>query len=73
MNVDVEHWPVHICGIMRKTSGVIFFCFLTLFILFDISANVNCDKTPSSEELKAQKFPPCAACKILVNSFKKVR
>lgn len=56
---------------MRKTN-VISFLFLSLFILLYMSASIKCDKAPSSEELKAQKFPPCAACKILVNSFKKV-
>lgn len=56
---------------MRRTN-VILFLFLSLFILLSMSASVKCNKTPSSEEFKAQKFPPCAACKILINSFKKV-
>ncbi|XP_017794462.1 PREDICTED: cysteine-rich with EGF-like domain protein 2 [Habropoda laboriosa] len=50
---------------------VIFFHLLNLFLLLNISTYVKCNKTPLKEELKSQKFPPCAACKILINSFKK--
>jgi len=35
--------------------------------------NIECEREkPGKEELKSQKLPPCAACKILTNSFKKV-
>ncbi|CAL7936584.1 unnamed protein product [Xylocopa violacea] len=56
---------------MRKINNIIFFHLLSLFILLYMSTCVKCNKTPTSEELKAQKFPPCAACKVLINSFKK--
>lgn len=56
---------------MRKNNNVIFSCLLSFFILLYMFIYVKCNKTPSNEELKAQKFPLCAACKILINSFKK--
>lgn len=57
---------------MRKNNNVIFSYLLSFFILLYMFIYVKCNKTPSNEELKAQKFPLCAACKILINSFKKV-
>lgn len=55
-----------------RIPNIIYPHFLNLFILLYMFSYVQCIKSPSNEELKAQKFPPCAACKILINSFKKV-
>lgn len=56
---------------MRKTSYVMsFYLFIILLFYFDIG--IQCSGAVSSdEERKAQKFPPCAACRVLTNSFKK--
>lgn len=56
---------------MRVPTNVVF---LSIFvILLTCISNIQCEKGKlGEEELKSQKFPPCAACKVLTNSFKKV-
>ncbi|KAG7199952.1 hypothetical protein KM043_014383 [Ampulex compressa] len=45
--------------------------FRTIILLYVIGC-IECVNDPlNKEKLKAHKFPPCAACKILINSFKK--
>ncbi|XP_070161933.1 cysteine-rich with EGF-like domain protein 2 [Polyergus mexicanus] len=53
------------------TSAIVF---LNLFIIASICMiDIQCEKErpADKEERKSQIFPPCAACKILTNSFKK--
>jgi len=57
--------------IMRVTTGIVFLHFL---VILSICMNsIQCKKgKQNKEERKSQTFPPCAACRILTNSFKKV-
>lgn len=56
---------------MQVTSSIVLFN-LSMIISIYVN-NVLCEKTKTNdEELKSQKFPPCAACRILTNSFRKV-
>lgn len=45
-----------------------------LLLLFCSVPDVDCKKLspPTKEQLKSEKLPPCAACRILTESFKKV-
>lgn len=47
---------------------------LNVFVIVSICINsVQCEKEkPSNDELKDQKLPPCAACRVFTDSFKKV-
>jgi len=56
---------------MRVTTSIVFLHFL---VILSICMNsIQCKKgKQDKEELKSQTFPPCAACRILTNSFKKV-
>ncbi|KAI4478688.1 hypothetical protein M0804_011716 [Polistes exclamans] len=53
---------------MRNKSTL--FIFLIVFTLSEISYVKCIQSNPNKSELLAEKYPPCAACKILVNSFK---
>jgi len=54
---------------MRVTISIVFLHFLVILSM----NSIQCKKgKQDKEELKSQIFPPCAACKILTNSFKKV-
>lgn len=49
---------------------------VSLLLLF-LTVSSSSEKTPSSddnsEEIKNREYPPCKSCKVLVESFKKVR
>lgn len=59
------------CGIMRVPTSIVF---LSIFVILSTCmSSIQCEKGKlDEEEHKSQNFPPCAACKILTNSFKKV-
>lgn len=53
-------------------DGFILFIFFIVFCFCELNY-VICIKSPNKSELQNTKYPPCAACKIFVNSFKNVR
>lgn len=50
----------------------ILFIFFIVFCFGEINY-VICIKSPNKSKLQSEKYPPCAACKVFVNSFKNVR
>ncbi|XP_018406744.1 PREDICTED: cysteine-rich with EGF-like domain protein 2, partial [Cyphomyrmex costatus] len=55
---------------MRVPTSIVF---LSIFVILSTCmSSIQCEKGKlDQEDLKSQKFPSCAACKLLINSFKK--
>lgn len=74
-----------VCSLFCRTSVVIYFTggtmvvHLTLLLLFTGNViighgqDVNLEKSGTNNDAHAVKLPPCQACKVLVDSFKKVK